>query len=85
MTEKMKIKRFFFYFNGTLNLLLKSSDRVPTCENTDLKVLVVIVYQHLSSSIDEKNEITTTAIIMINIMEEKDKMICMISVKLKDL
>lgn len=66
-------------------MLLKSSDRVPTCENTDLKVLVVIVYLHLSSSIDEKNEITTTAIIMINIMEEKDKMICMISVKLKDL
>ena len=85
MTEKMKIKRFFFYFNGTLNLLLKSSHRVPICENTDLKVLVVIAYLHLSSSIDEKNEITTTAILMINIMEEKDKMICMISVKLKDL
>ena len=56
-------------------MLLKSSDRVPICENTDLKVLVVIAYLHLSSSIDEKNEITTTAIIMINIMEEKDKMI----------
>lgn len=66
-------------------MLLKSSDRVPICEDTDLKVLVVIAYLHLSSSIDEKNEITTTAIIMINIMEEKDKMICMISVKLKDL
>lgn len=66
-------------------MLLKSSHRVPICEITDLKVLVVIAYLHLSSSIDEKNEITTTAIIMINIMEEKDKMICMISVKLKDL
>ena len=75
----------FFLLQRDVEFVAESSDRALICENTDLQVLVVIAYLHLSSSIDEKNEITTTAIIMINIMEEKDKMICMISVKLKDL